>query len=276
MSEKRAQVFAVNNRKGGVGKSTMTDNLSQALAAYGFRVGVVDTDSQGHASLLLNMTTDQPDVDNALYATLVSGRPVAETVREVPSTQYAVEGRTPGGLYLMSSGERTYRIPYEIERNAVFALLETIEEMAETFALDAILIDTSPTLNLFDAWVYMAADYYLFVTECEQMSLEGLRTATEQITKVAPQRKKYLNRDTRLAGVIPNKFRPNTRAHRDNMAALGDVPGMAAILWPPVRLRTRWADANEERQPIYRYAPHGDETADLMALASRFEAVLRG
>ena len=46
----------VTNRKGGVGKTThaLTVPKGSGLAAMGFRVGIVDTDSQGHVATSLN------------------------------------------------------------------------------------------------------------------------------------------------------------------------------------------------------------------------------
>ena len=43
------KVFAIASGKGGVGKSSVTVNLAQAMAAQGLKVGVVDADIYGHS-----------------------------------------------------------------------------------------------------------------------------------------------------------------------------------------------------------------------------------
>ncbi len=43
------KVFAIASGKGGVGKSSVTVNLAQAMAALGLKVGVIDADIYGHS-----------------------------------------------------------------------------------------------------------------------------------------------------------------------------------------------------------------------------------
>src|SRR5258708_16694130 len=80
------RVFVMTNHKGGVGKSTSATNvafgivrvLRQAGAANS-RVLLIDTDSQGHASLV---TTGRNDFgrDNSLYTLLIAERKEAAAV----------------------------------------------------------------------------------------------------------------------------------------------------------------------------------------------------
>ncbi len=263
MSE--AKIIAVTNRKGGVGKSTITVHIAAGLALCGKRVAIVDTDSQGHSGLMLNMPEE-----NGLHAALIEKKPLAEVVRLVDPVQYAPPIWAPlqiGALYLLPSSSMTYKVPFELREHEQFLFLETLENMIDEFSLDAVLIDTNPTLSLFDGAVYMAADAYIYVTECERMSIDGIQDAITQMQRLSKQRLRFLNRQSQILGVVPNKMRPSTTVHRMNIAAIAE--GLPGMVWQPITLRTAWVEAANMQETIYRYAPHGQEARDAWNIVTR-------
>jgi cellulose biosynthesis protein BcsQ len=90
-----ARIFVFTNHKGGVGKSTSATNIAldmsgvlKRLSAPNSRVLLIDTDSQGHATLV---TTGRRDFGphNSLYTVLTAERPNAvQTMFDciIPST----------------------------------------------------------------------------------------------------------------------------------------------------------------------------------------------
>lgn len=74
------RVFVITNHKGGIGKSTSATNIALGMVhllrranASICRVLLIDTDSQGHASLV---TTGRKDygTDDSLYTVLMADR----------------------------------------------------------------------------------------------------------------------------------------------------------------------------------------------------------
>lgn len=72
------RVIAVMNRKGGVGKTSITSNLAGVLAQAGYKVLAIDLDQQGNLGDDLGYRhTDYNDHGAALFFALNSGNPLA-------------------------------------------------------------------------------------------------------------------------------------------------------------------------------------------------------
>lgn len=257
------KIIAVTNRKGGVGKSTMATHIAAGMATLGNNVALIDTDSQGHAGLMLGM----PD-ENGLFNVLIEKQPLEQVVRLVASENYSTADHpSKGNLYLLPSSDKTYKIPYELGPDESFLFLETMEQFGKDYNLDLIIIDTNPTMTMFDGAVYLAADGYIYVTECERLSLEGVQKAIEQMQRFGSSRQRYLGRDSRVLGIIPNKLRASTFVHRHNITALAEqYPG---LVWTPITLRTIWTEASNAQELVYTYAPTGQEARDTWDMVER-------
>lgn len=272
MSNKKAQVLALVSRKGGVGKSTMSVTLAAALVMKGKRVALVDTDSQGHSSLMLAM----PD-ENGLYNALIAKQPLDQVVREVPKEQYMpmVEGidwNIAAKLWLLPSSDLTFHIPLEIKAHESFVVLDMLEGMASSLDLDYIVIDTSPSLTAFDGALWMAIDWFLFVTECERLSVDGIQSAIDQMQAFGQQRQKYLGKAGRILGILPNKLKPNTLLHRTVIGQLGSA--YEGFVWSPVVDRIAWAEAAYLQKTIFQHQPNSQAARDAWTVAHRALEVL--
>src|SRR3990167_6016721 len=115
-------IISIANHKGGDGKTTTTTHLGAGLATLGWRVGIVDTDSQGHAGLIFRM----PEL-NCLYDVMVGKSPLSEgkTVFPIDPARYStVEHPATGALYVLPTGDQTYKIGYELKPHEGFLFLE--------------------------------------------------------------------------------------------------------------------------------------------------------
>jgi cellulose biosynthesis protein BcsQ len=148
-----------------------------------------------------------------------------------------------------------------------------MEDMGARYNLDAVIIDTSPTLSPFDTSVYLATDGFVYVTECERLSFDGIMTAIDHMERFARQRRQYLHRESRIVGIIPNKLRADTRNHRHNISKLAEAfPG---LVWTPITLRILWSEATNVGELIYTYAPSGMEARDAWKMVDNTSKVLQ-
>lgn len=272
MNTENVPVIAVHSAKGGVGKSTTAVNMAAALAMLGNNVVLVDTDSQGHASLMLAM----PD-ENGLYNLLVGRKPLDEVIRLVPTEQYNPPGDgefKPGKLWLLPSSDMTYKIPREIKADEIFIVLDALEQIAEAYKPDVIIMDTSPSLTEFDGALWMAIDWFLFITECERLSVDGLQSAVERMKRFGQQRERYLGRPSRIMGILPNKLKANTFLHRTVIGQLATNQDYAPYVWSPVVDRIAWAEAAYMQKTIFQHQPNGQAARDAWATVRKFNEVL--
>jgi chromosome partitioning protein len=137
-------VIAVQNFKGGVGKSTVSAHLAQYLAIQGYRVCLVDCDSQGSSTALFGYV---PDLDIHEDETLY---PFFRNM-EMGSLAYAVRETHWDNLYLVPANLKLYSAEYE--------LAEGLSSIADHF--DVIVLDPPPALGTISLSVMRAANALL-------------------------------------------------------------------------------------------------------------------
>jgi chromosome partitioning protein len=163
--------ITVANRKGGVGKSSVTTHLAAALGIRGARVLVVDMDSQASTTAMLleaipddAPTTTQLLLGEARLPELI--RPstrdrvhVAPACSDLTQAQFAIAGKTGRETILRRS-------------------------LREVTGYDVTLIDTAPELQLATLNALVAATHVLLPFTPDPKALEGLYTTTEAVAEI--------------------------------------------------------------------------------------------
>jgi len=255
--------ITVTNRKGGTGKTTHSVHLAAGLAIRGYRVGIVDADSQGNIASTFGFNKQ-----DGLYEVIVNDRDVKDVAFQIPSEYYYSEP-IEGELFLLPASGMTYKIPFD--HSDPFCLMKVINQYNPTFSLDYVVVDTNPTVTGFDAAIGMATDAYLFVTEAETLSIEGLNDAITQMHIIAENRQEFLSRETKFLGVLPNKVRIKTALHQHGLERLHEAyPGK---VWEPIPLAITWGEASLFQRLVYNHP----ESAGVVPYANYVvDMVLRG
>lgn len=165
-------VIAVANRKGGVGKSTVAVNLASGLARSGFRVLLIDTDSQGSATAALLEEVD-PEAPSVAHV-FTGDATLAEIVRP---------GTTPGVDVAPGTKDVTGALLAIVARPGRETTLRRAVRAVEG-RYDVVVIDTAPEQQLGTVNALVAATHVLLPFTPDPKALEGLATVFEAMHEI--------------------------------------------------------------------------------------------
>ncbi|WDF74740.1 AAA family ATPase [Novosphingobium sp. KACC 22771] len=154
--EDPCSILAVQNFKGGVGKSTLSVHLAQYLAIHGYRVLLIDCDSQASATTLFGYVPDLDlGEDDTLYPFLREG--------ERATLEYAIRKTHFDGLDLIPANLRLFQSEYELAARMARgqgALLNRLSQGIQSVQdlYDVVILDPPPALGAISLSVLRAAN----------------------------------------------------------------------------------------------------------------------
>lgn len=246
------RITAVGNRKGGVGKSSMTGAIAWSLALRGFRVLALDMDPQGNLSKWL--LDELPD--RTMFDVLYADQPGVLGEAAVPSLF--------PGVSIVPAEESLARI--EVEALVAPEMrLKTAAHGSEAFeAFDAVLIDMPPALGRLTLNGLIAADKVIAVTMPEAFSVQGLVAFLDTVELV--RGRPHLNPGLQLEGVLVNQF-DGSGEHTYQLDQIREAYG-DMVLSPIVPKRTAIRDAVSAQVPLTKVGSRG--AAELQEALTEF------
>jgi cellulose biosynthesis protein BcsQ len=190
--------IALFNNKGGVGKTTLTVNISDALAQLGHKVLMVDADPQCNLTSFfvaekvldeLLEKSDEPDGQTLWSAIKPVVRGKGGTRLVQPIKIFNNEYLLPGDVFLadyeeelpnawtsaFARKERGYDISC--------ALTVAVKEIARSINADVIMYDVGPNVGPLNRAILMDSDYFATPVAADLFSLRALTTVGRAISR---------------------------------------------------------------------------------------------
>ncbi len=240
----RARKICVTLSKGGVGKTTTSVNLSCGLALTGYRVLLVDTDTQGQSGYMLGKKP------GAGLTELLTG--------ELKPDECILKVRN--NLWLLGGGKSLAGVKRIIDRKsfgAEWALSEALSNLDRQY--DFIIMDTSPGWDQLIVNVLFYATEVLVPVALEVMPLHGLSEFLKSLGSIQKYRK-----EIELKYIVPTFLDTRIKGPQALYAQLKRL--YPDQLCAPVHYSESLTEAPSFGKSIFEFAPGSRASADYREL----------
>ena len=260
-----AQITAITNQKGGVGKTTSTVNLGVGLAREGKKVLLVDGDPQG--SLTISMGIQEPDLLTETLSTLMLAEMEDKPIPPDYGIIHYLEGvdLLPGNIEL--SGVELSLVN-TMSRELV--LRNVLNRLRNSY--DYIFIDCMPSLGLMNINALAAADSVIIPLQPQFLSTKGLNLLLRSIARV----RKQINPRLRIDGILFTMVDSRANNARDIISSLRSAVGdNIRVFKTEIPRSVRAAEAAENGKSIFMHDKRGKVAEAYTALSKEVNGIGR-
>ena len=237
-----------HNKKGGVGKSTISAHVAWALAEDGVRTVLVDGDPQGSMTTWLLHGPPAREL-----ADVLAGKcPVIDAMVEViPKLMLMPTFAIGGDLPSFDDPRTMAENPY---------LFEDLCEEIGSLGTEVLIFDMSPGLGALEKMILKCVDEVIVPVTPEYFSLDGVQVMKGAIEDIN-QRHRVSVRHTRIVANMMNK---SFRRHKDIHEVFSEMDYELFTVPQDAKM----AEAQLDHQTVFTYAPSSRAIPELRRLAA--------
>ena len=252
-----ANVIAISNQKGGVGKTTTCFSLAACLVELQHKVLVIDLDPQSNLTLAAGL--DYDEIDKTLVDLIDDGASGKLDIHTF------IHPTAMEGLDILPADPRLARV----ERN-LYELIDYETRLDKTIAplkanYDYIILDCPPTLSSLSLIAFYAADEVLIPVQCEYYAAKGLDLLLTIINTMEKRRNRTIP-----WYLVVTLYDPRNKIHRTVYEQLF-TNFSAHLMQTFIRMDTKLRECPIVGEPINIYAPATRATEQYRLLAQEFD-----
>lgn len=231
-------IRVIFNRKGGVGKSTITCNLAAAAAKSGKRVLIVDLDAQGNTTSYLGHSSKDEVVGISEYFESL----VSFNYRDFKPDDFVRETEFEN-LSLISANANLIDLEQKLEsKYKIYKLKEFLAKLEPEY--DEIWLDTAPALNFYTLSALIAAKMVFIPFDCDAFSRDALFDLIGTIEEIREDH----NDELKIGGIIINQFQERAKLPAQAVAELKSTK--LKILEPYLSSTVKIRESHQLKKPM--------------------------
>lgn len=225
--------IAVSNRKGGVGKSTISSQISYGLAYLGYRTLLLSADSQNDSGKILGVYKEDLIKKKDLKALLSNTASREDVIINIRENLDMIYTENLGRLNSFLAEEKRVEKMVEIG----------LDSFSEFY--DFMIIDTSPSDSKINDCLLVYADSIIVPVETSYLS----SSAIEEMFDYVSQLREDLSK---IKLIIPNKYRKVVKKHNEHLQAIKEIfKDTETKVLSPIPIRSEIEKAGEEGLSIF-------------------------
>lgn len=226
---------AILNNKGGVGKSTVSVQLSHGLAKLGYKIILVDLDGQNDSSLFLGIS--ESDYKKTFYDLIDK--------RSHVTLEECIINARPNLDLLPNSHIEEINAEFYRESRIDIILEEKLEDL-NNMDYDYVIIDCGPQRTRINDAVLCYVDNIIMPVQVEAASVRACGSIYEYLSdlRLSPDK---------ITLIIPNMYDQRTRDAKENLEFLKEFFDSEDLVTDPINRRIKITEAGKMGKTVFEY-----------------------